>query len=175
MSEAVDTIQHNGYTIEIHHDYDAESPREWGNIGTMVCSHRCYNLGDVQGNGDDVPVGAITLPLYLYDHSGITMSTSSFSCQWDSGRIGTIYCTRDKALAEFGGKRLTKQIRDKVIKAMQCEVETYDMFLTGQVYGYIVKDDEDNYIKSCWGFYGMKHCVESAKEACQHVEPAFSI
>ena len=29
--------------------------------------------------------GMVILPLYLYDHSGITMNTTGFSCPWDSG------------------------------------------------------------------------------------------
>ena len=29
--------------------------------------------------------------LYMYEHSGITISTSKFNCQWDSGQIGFVY------------------------------------------------------------------------------------
>lgn len=43
--------------------------------------------------------GLIVLPLHLYDHSGITMSTGGFSCPWDSGQVGYIYVT-PKALEE---------------------------------------------------------------------------
>lgn len=32
----------------------------------------------------------LMLPLYLYDHSGITMNTTGFSCPWDSGQVGWI-------------------------------------------------------------------------------------
>ena len=32
--------------------------------------------------------GFVFLPLYLFDHSGITMNTSGFSCPWDSGQVG---------------------------------------------------------------------------------------
>ena len=35
-------------TIKIERDGDAESPREWDNVGTMVCWHSRYNLGDEQ-------------------------------------------------------------------------------------------------------------------------------
>ena len=31
------------------------------------------------------------LPLYLYDHSGLTMSTNDFGDRWDSGCVGFIY------------------------------------------------------------------------------------
>ena len=37
----------------------------------------------------------VILPLYLYDHSGITISTRPFSCPWDSGQVGWIYASKD--------------------------------------------------------------------------------
>jgi len=166
--EAIETIEHAGMVIEIHRDHDPESPREWCNLGTMICNHRRYNLGDVKGNGDDVPEGAITLPLYLYDHSGITISTSPFSCTCDSGMVGMIYCTREKAIKEFGGKILTKKIREKVIKCLMNEVEVYDQYLQGDVYGYVIKDEEGNELESCWGFFGMDHVKEEAKSQAEH-------
>lgn len=49
----------------------------------------------------------IVLPLYLYDHSGITMNTTGFSCPWDSGQVGWIYASKEDALKEFGGKSFT--------------------------------------------------------------------
>lgn len=37
----------------------------------------------------------VILPLYLYDHSGITISTEPFSCPWDSWQVGWIYAPKD--------------------------------------------------------------------------------
>ena len=37
----------------------------------------------------------VILSLYLYDHSGITMNTTGFSCPWDSGQVGWIYADAD--------------------------------------------------------------------------------
>ena len=45
----------------------------------------------------------IVLPLYLYDHSGITISTSPFSCPFDSGKVGFVFVTHEKVLSEYGG------------------------------------------------------------------------
>jgi len=36
----------NGITLKIEQDELAQSPREWDNLGTMVCWHNRYNLGD---------------------------------------------------------------------------------------------------------------------------------
>lgn len=42
------------------------------------------------------------LPLYLYDHSGLTMSTNDFGDRWDSGCVGFIYMDKDTAMKEIG-------------------------------------------------------------------------
>jgi hypothetical protein len=51
------------------------------------------------------------------------------------------------------------------------EVQTYDQYLTGDVYGYKVykvttcdhghEHEED--LDSCWGFYGEEECISEAK------------
>ena len=55
----------------------------------------------------------LMLPLYLYDHSGITMNTTGFSCPWDSGQVGWIYASKEDALREFGGRTFTAATRKK--------------------------------------------------------------
>lgn len=113
------------------------NPRENDNVGTMACFHRRYTLGDkhslsleeavsLEGSAD-----VISLPLYLYDHSGITMSTSPFSCSWDSGKIGFIFCTKEKAKKEWGWKRLTMKRINQVIKCIHSEVEEYNNYIVG--------------------------------------------
>lgn len=42
------------------------------------------------------------LSLYLYDHSGLTMSTSDFGDRWDSGCVGFIYMDKATAMKEIG-------------------------------------------------------------------------
>jgi hypothetical protein len=102
----------------------------------------------------------IVLPLFLYDHSGITMSTGPFGCRWDSGQVGWIICDKETIEREFNGDR------DLAEKCLIAEVATYDQYLTGDVYGFIVEErdfdeerDEDDdsdweHADSCWGFYG---------------------
>lgn len=44
--------------------------------------------------------------LNLYDHSGITISTSNvypYNDRWDAGCVGFVYVTKEKALKEWGG------------------------------------------------------------------------
>lgn len=161
-----ETTTFGNYRIRVMADSDPESPREWDNLGTMVCWHHRYNLGDVNGEREyNSPeefleeIGdAIVLPLYLYDHSGITMNTTGFSCPWDSGQVGFIYVSLEKVREEYKWKRITKERRAQIEKYLTGEVETYDMYLRGEVYGFnVTREDEDGEevdIDSCWGFYG---------------------
>lgn len=82
----------------------------------------------------------IILTLYLYDHSGLSMSCAAFSCSWDSGEIGFVYISRKNALEEWGSgsKRLTKAIREKARKCLISEVEEYDQYLTGDIHRIII-------------------------------------
>lgn len=62
-------------------------------------------------------------------------------------------------LKEFSAKRFTKSLKNKALIIAQGEVETYDQFLRGEVYGYKIDNNGD----SCWGFYGQEECLEEAK------------
>lgn len=174
MRNPVETKVVDGVTIKIYPDDDDFNPRtEYDNLGTMLCYHRNYNLGDVKAskntsmdeckavsNRDDV----VALPLYLYDHSGITMSTSAFSCPWDSGQVGIIYVTHEKIKAEYGDT--SPETLAKVKTYLVGEVETYDQYLRGDVYGFVLEDEDGEDLgNSCWGFFGMEFCLEEAESA----------
>jgi len=121
----------------------------------------------------------VILPLHLYEHSGMTMNTSGFSCPWDSGQVGFIYVSRKAAKAEYGYPELkepgwTAAMEQRCVEALKNEVKVYDQFLQGDVYGFEVQklvyafeqpveaeepdpDDDDlpwSDGDSCWGFFG---------------------
>lgn len=169
------------FSYRIEQDMDPENPRrEFDNAAVMACWHNRYDLGDDRKVWDcpNEPgefsewaehQKVVYLPLYLYDHSGITMNTTGFSCRWDSGQVGYIYLTRATILEEWGWKVLTKKRITFLEKYMRDEVETYDKYLTGDVYGYIVEEDGEE-IESCWGFFGEEYCEAEAKAIVANLE-----
>jgi hypothetical protein len=175
MCQPVETFVLNNKTVEIYLDEDPQNPRENDNADTMVCFHGRYNLGDKHNyrssdfSGWDAiekqiiedhnPVAIF--PLYMLDHSGLTLSTSAFSCPWDSGQIGFVFISREVALKENHSKRVTNKIKEWAERYIKASVEEYDQYLRGDVYGYVIKDEEGNQEDSCWGFFGF----EAVKEA----------
>ena len=165
-----------GLKAYIYQDMDPVNPRiDYDNLGTIVCWHRRYSLTDlnlpdfVEGpekydptewaeeflKADDI----ISLPIYMYDHSGITINTTGFSCRWDSGQVGWIFVSRAKAQKEWGA-----EITDEDIKfSLNQEIETYDQYLKGDIYGVVVEQDapckecghnEPTRLDEVWGVYG---------------------
>lgn len=228
--------------LRIMYHENPESPREWDNLATMVYGHRRYILGDEEARNIDCynnwdewledeilklnggEDNVVWLPLYLYDHSGITMNTTGFSCGWDSGQVGWIYVTKDRLRKETGytenelfstnkhrlpevGERvkmlgregygqvmeiskgiytvdfdynkapnhkdpnnikhlyhddITEVMTDKAYDILRGEVSTFDDYIRGDVYGYIVEKKvkcdccggvKYEHVDSCWGFY----------------------
>lgn len=163
-------VYHQTQTLKIYQDDDPQNPRtEWDNFGKMVCFHKRYQLGDV-GHGiseDDFSAwseleqylieekgAAVILPIYMYDHSGLSVNTTGFSCSWDSGQIGYTYITCKEILENWGENQITKELRQKAHDLLVGEVQNYNDYLTGNVYGYILEDENGNELWSCWGYSG---------------------
>jgi len=161
-------MEYKNYNIRIEQDESPDSPRNWDNLGTMYFLHSRYSLGDKHnfsaseinqiGNDPDY----IALPVYMYDHSGITISTSPFSCPWDSGQLGIIAVSKEKVRKEYTWKVFNKNRIETIKNYLKSEVDTYDQYLRGEVFGFIIEKDGEN-IDSCWGFYGHDYCEQEAK------------
>lgn len=171
----------------VHEDY-AENPREeWDNAGTIFSlaprvfasdkNAECLKV-NVCGRDDNgrfycdyeplernvkgiinTNMGrAYVLPIYMYSHSGERISATPFNDRWDSGRAGYIYMTEETAKKEQLIRKDGK-VNWKAVKArLESEIETYDQYISGEVYGFrshniqdgIIEEDED----SCYGFFG---------------------
>jgi len=164
----------NGKTLEVTQDEYPNNPRHDDNLSTMICFHGRYSLGDKHTYKHQDYSGwaemekaiiknekpAIILPLYLYDHSGITISTTPFSCKWDSGQIGFVFISKDKVKNEYGVKRVTKKEIEKVTKVLLAELETYDLYMRGEVYGYTLINENGEIEDSCFGYYGVESILD---------------
>jgi len=138
--------------IQVYLDDDPPNPREdYDHLGKMICFHKRYKLGDPHDYDIDQVYSwddlrnqiletegpGVILPLYMYDHSGLTIRTYPFDCPWDSGQIGYIYGSEARA-SEFGISK------EKIQEVLEEEVEMYDQYLQVYAYSFINTDDEGN-------------------------------
>ena len=180
--EPIESFDYKHHRIDIYQDIETESgnPRECDNLGVMYCEHRNYILGDMDTRGiyevdavreairelqdrgysmDRLPrylrwtIGAsVVLPLYLFDHSGLSMTTcaSEFAAwdaqRWDWGQVGIIF---DSART----REMTGVRPSQVAEQLVSEVEQYNAYLHGYVYGYTVTNIATGIeVGSCWGY-----------------------
>lgn len=127
----------------------------------------------------------INLPVYLMDHSGLSVSTGGFSCPWDSGQLGLIYVSKEKVRQEYGIKHVSKAWEDKIRGYLDQEVQVYDQYLTGDVWGYRIfevpegVDPEEEIealeeVDSLWGIYGEEYAEQEAKESVASFEEHYA-
>ena len=147
--------EYKGYEIKIEQDQDPLDPRENDNMGKMICFHKRYTLGDKTDLNSDMFDGweelkkhllkeenaEIILPLYVYDHSGISMRTFRFGqhSAWDCGQVGFIYATKKDILENYQVKKLTKAIKAKAEKLLIAEVEDYNKYISGDIYCFTIE------------------------------------
>ena len=170
MNDIIETIAYKDYNIELCYDTYPDDPRKaWDNLGTMAFYHKRYNLGDehrfddpeallewIEDNKDTI----YYLPVYMYEHSNITISTNPFSCQWDSGQLGFIYITKQDA---------EKNGITKPYELLEHEVKVYDYYLRGETYGAMIFDRDGELIDSQFGYFGdTDEVINEAKGMIDH-------
>ena len=157
MSDLIETIEYRGYEIEVCYDTDASSPDYWGDDQAfIVYDHRDFTI---KRKGFDPRSifehtseskrmfydGYYVFILNAYIHSGVALSLVRdrypFNDRWDVSTTGYVLVKRVKGWS---------WTRDKARKIAECQVEEWNQYLSGDVYGY------NSEIGGCWGFYGKE-------------------
>lgn len=134
--------------------HDAEMPRWGAEVGVIYAEHPRYTLGDPHtGLAGDVARyvhthglsetlawlreehgATVALPLYLYDHSGISISAGANlldggeigQSEWDTSVVGLIFDTETTR----EGTGILGDVED----VLRGEIRDYDLYLRGEVY-----------------------------------------
>lgn len=182
MNDPFEEFTHNRCRIRIFPDDDPMSPADWDMFGTFVHWHRREHVFGVPRRDYDGAPGrpedaVVAVPVYLYDHSGWSVSTGDFGDRWDSGQVGWLYATREQVLEWFGTgkkKRVTPAMRERARACLEAQVRVWDQYYRGDVWGYVVTapDGEE---QSVWGFYGLDDCRQEARAAADSLNPQLEL
>lgn len=168
MSNLIETIPYKGYEIKVYYDDDAQSPDDWENEDAfLVYDHRDFTVKREGFDPFDIfeamrqerPMelfdGYYYFPVYAYIHSGVALKLGSGDGfpdrQWDVSFKGFALVQHD----EKNGWTTKEKARE----VAQAIVDEWNMYLSGDVYGY------DSGVDSCWGFYGDEGRKEMISEA----------
>lgn len=169
--------------LVISYDHNAESPREWTNLGYFFSKqsrynspdgnkHPLYNImietADEADNQDDhikriikeakkqgIKVLAV-YPVYCYEHSSIVYRRGTAE-GWDYSNNG-YYIITNETLKEHGAKKA------EWLKTIDQELETYTQWANGEVYEFTLFDKDGNLEDSCSGFYSIDDIKEHLPE-----------
>lgn len=140
--------------IVIFPDDKPFNPRECGNnLGTIVCYPNRDDIGDdatdravldFQEKWNDK--NAVILPLFLMDHSGLTLSTSpdifravdQHGCDW--GQIGFIFVSHENIKKEYG--KINSETIRMATETLLSEVKEYSTYLEGGVVAVALFNDD---------------------------------
>lgn len=166
----VETRVFKNRTVHVVPDDDPLSPRDWDNLGTILYTSSRYVLGDEVASHEEIEAitkreDVVWLPVYAYIHSGVMLSTKSFADRFDSGMSGIIYCELSKAQGLDA---------EQIKKNLEVEVSIYSKFVSGEVYGYILEDEDGIEMSSCYGYFGIENAIEAAvsENGLEPLDPA---
>ena len=176
MSYVAHTEEKDGITLKIIQDDDAANPfKDWDGLPEIIGWHRSYDFNTREGDkntpesflSEAKAQGYIVKPLYMFDHSGLAFSTAPFSCQWDSGQLGFIFFTPQKIKDCYGDETPTPE---QLEANFESAIETLNDYASGNVYGFVIENEEGEHLDSCWGFYGDydDYCLKEARDMLEH-------
>lgn len=101
----------------------------------------------------------LVVPLYLYEHGGLSLSTRPFSF---IGRAsGYAWVSFERLRKEFSVSRVTEKTRELALQSIYLEVAEFDQYLRGEVFGIVHKDSNGTVADSCWGYFGEKWALDT--------------
>ena len=163
----IEEILYKNHTIRIEYDEYPLNPRdEWENLGMFVTFSSKYSYGDNVNQGRIFESrkeleecilridGVVMLPVYVYDHGAVSVSTYVPTCQWDSSHIGYIYASPDMVEKIGSNPEYTE-------KALRAEIEEYNQYINGEVYEYTIESPYTD--ESCTGHYDKAAEINEAK------------
>lgn len=179
MRDVITSAKHKGYEIQILYGQNIHDPRkEKPCLGKMLCYHPNYDLlGDNEyrdenypkpgpvlsmilstSNGDNASDTVGYLPLYLHDHSGLSMhwDPKYFNNRFDTSHVGFYFFTR-KDLENFSEEFKNRDIdylKEEGLKIAKEEILEYSKYISNSVtvVDYIIEDPEGSVIDSCAGY-----------------------
>lgn len=131
----------------------------------------CEKISLLEDTGE-----VVILPISMYEHSGISLWLGSKwghpDAQWDCSSIGLAFVEKKTAKEEGmldPGDEYEHDWKKWAYAMMEGEMETYNKYVSGEVYGYMIEDEEgeecsDVHLCGCWGYYDKGRLLEDAKD-----------
>ena len=174
------------FKLTITHDEYPENPRvEFCNLSNLILFHKRYRLGDKHNiNSSDYNSFEevkkaikkkynvyVIFPVYMYEHGNIALSLDEFSCPFDSGQIGFAIVTKEDFKKNYNLKIAyrSEKYLDSIISNIKAELADYQAYLNGEVYRFVIEDENGDLVESCSGFYNYSECEKTGNDILKNL------
>lgn len=161
METVYETKRPNGTTVQLFRDEDAQSPADWDTLGTLHMIAR--DIFDGMERLDD-SCHSVKVHIRACRMKGLTVLPVGFR-YYGSGEYRLRVCEDDQAngfIVADPARALAEGVED-LDELLRSEVETWDTYLRGDVYGYTVLGLDGESLDSCWGLYGYYYALATAQ------------
>lgn len=147
----------------IEQDDDPMRPDEWDDAVWLIAGHRDFFVPPEKNRRhfsvqDEIDSHKKTHHVFLleaYIHSGVVLALAGEGNfpdrMWDVSLLGAVFVDKKET-------RFHKKAREMA----QGKIDEWNQYLSGDVWGVVIEDDNGNHLDSCWGFYGRKYAEEEA-------------
>lgn len=154
----------NKAQAELVYDQHATTPREGGNLGTiLIAPQKSHWVASSDSAVDtSIPFGnsphehwenlrreqlklkksdiAIAYPITKREHGGEISLSLGYKSGCDRGAVGFVYVTKEQVRKCFGVDRITKSIIARAESCLQSELDLLTSWLNGDCYGWQIKE-----------------------------------
>ena len=114
------------------------------NSAVFVMAHRRYKIGDpvqeystsdyhsweaMKAAIEENEKPLVIKPVFMLDHSGLSLSTKPFSCSWDSGQVGWVFVPASSGLSQ-----------EQAEFALEAEFDAYNAYVEGGMHDVSIED-----------------------------------
>jgi len=175
MSDKLFSKKKSGYEVKVYPDRYAPNPQiEWDNLGVFrITGHYDLRLEAL----NNVPLGAPEgVPAAVFFHLGWRPDTGQIVILADGDTayrwyLGHVLVKRSGILKSyFHGQDCPTEEEYKSAcktakKVVKSEIEVLNMWLAGEVFGYVLEGPNGEHVDSLWGLYGLDYAKEEAMGA----------
>lgn len=179
IDDPIETREYLGCTLEMYPDENPISPRNWSNITTIVSPKQFLAHEDGDLNWDKLDNESwhdyyqkikldydVIVYRCLTFHDGRLPRLGATTAHSESVKnaAGFILVTQQRA-NEMGHENLSEE---KAVEYMNNELEVFEKYIKGEVYGWKVVGPNGHQVDSCWGFFDHEHLWGAARRSAAH-------
>ena len=162
------------FSLKIVSDPNPSSPRQFLNIGTIYYYDSKRPFGDVLVPRQEITkmmqsVKVTYYPIYGYMGERTELNMVGYNHILGSFFNGIIAIDKEKIRDLYQVNKIKPELKEKVKLALQREVFEYSAYLSGNMFGYEIRE-EDKLIDFRYGFFSEQDAERNGKQQMEYLE-----